>query len=224
MVESYFGTDGIRGCVGDGKITPDFALKLGWAAGCFLKKKYPENKKIFVVIAKDTRLSGYMFEYAIASGLTASGVNVYLLGPMPTPAVAYFTRTFAAQLGVVVSASHNLYHDNGIKFFRADGMKLSDSDEITLSSMIDDPLVCVSAGEVGKIKRIDDAQGRYVEFCKSSVPPLVSLSNFKVVLDCANGATYHIAPNAFRELGADVTVIHDSPNGLNTMINVAHVI
>ena len=219
MVESCFGTDGIRGRVGDGLITPEFALKLGWAAGEFLKHKYPDNKRIYVVIAKDTRLSGYLFEYAIASGLTAAGVNVYLLGPMPTPAVAYFTRTFDAELGVVVSASHNAYQDNGIKFFRADGMKLSDEDEVLLSELVDQPLVCASPDKVGRIKRVDDAQGRYIEFCKSSVPPLMSLSDFKVVLDCANGATYHIAPKAFRELGAEVIVIHDSPDGLNINAN-----
>ena len=215
MVEKYFGTDGIRGKVGEGFINPEFALKLGWAAGEFLRRKNPDLDNISVVIAKDTRLSGYLFEYAIASGLTAAGVNVYLLGPMPTPAVAYFTRTFDANLGMVISASHNSFEDNGIKFFCSNGLKLSDQDEINLSKIIKEDLVCADAVDIGKITRIDDAKGRYIEFCKSAVPALMSFSGIKIVLDCANGATYQIAPNVFRERGAEVIVIHDKPNGIN---------
>lgn len=215
MVEKHFGTDGIRGKVGEGFINPEFALKLGWAAGEFLRRKNPDIDNISVVIAKDTRLSGYLFEYAMASGFTAAGVNVYLLGPMPTPAVAYFTRTFDANLGVVISASHNSFEDNGIKFFCSNGLKLSDKDECDLSKIINEDLICADALDIGKITRIEDARGRYIEFCKSAVPALMSFSGVKIVLDCANGATYQIAPNVFRERGAEVIVIHDEPNGIN---------
>jgi len=214
LKKQYFGTDGIRGRVGDGFINPEFALKLGWAAGEFLRRNN-KNKEISVVIAKDTRLSGYLFEFSIASGLTAAGVNVYLLGPMPTPAVAYFTRTFDANLGIVISASHNSFEDNGIKFFCADGMKLSDSNELELSEIIDEKLVCADPKNIGKIKRIEDARGRYIEFCKSAVPSLMSFSGVKIVLDCANGATYKIAPRVFKERGADIIVINNKPDGIN---------
>lgn len=207
----YFGTDGIRGPVGDGAINPEFVLKLGWAVGRVLAKE--NNSK--VLIGKDTRISGYMFESALQAGLSAAGVDVYLLGPMPTPGIAYLTRTFHAQGGIVISASHNPYHDNGIKFFSAEGTKLADDIELEIEAMLDEPLITVDSMQLGKAVRIDDARGRYIEFCKSSVPLKMNFNGKKIVLDCANGATYHIAPDVFRELGAEVVVMGAEPDGFN---------
>jgi phosphoglucosamine mutase len=207
----YFGTDGIRGRVGDGAVTPDFVLKLGWAVGRVLAN----GKNSRVIIGKDTRISGYMFESALQAGLSAAGVDIYLLGPMPTPAVAYLTRTFHAQAGIVISASHNPYHDNGIKFFSAQGTKLPDDIELEIEAMLEQPIQTVESKHLGKAHRIGDAAGRYIEFCKSTIPTGVDLSNLKVVVDCANGATYHVAPDVFRELGAEVIVMGAEPNGLN---------
>lgn len=207
----YFGTDGIRGRVGDGAISPDFVLKLGWAVGRVLAKGH--NSK--VLIGKDTRISGYMFESALQAGLSAAGVDVYLLGPMPTPAVAYLTRTFHAQAGIVISASHNPYHDNGIKFFSEQGTKLPDAVELAIEEMLEQPIKTVDSAHLGKAHRISDAAGRYIEFCKSTISTGVDLANLKIVLDCAHGATYHIAPNVFRELGAKVILMGAEPDGLN---------
>jgi len=207
----YFGTDGIRGRVGDGVITPDFVLKLGWAVGRVFAKEGHSK----VLIGKDTRISGYMFESALQAGLSAAGVDIFLLGPMPTPAIAYLTRTFHAQAGIVISASHNPYHDNGIKFFSGQGSKLSDEIELEIETMMDQPLVTVDSDLLGKAQRVDDAAGRYIEFCKSTVSSKIDFSNLKIVVDCAHGATYHIAPNVFKELGAEVIVMGASPDGLN---------
>ena len=211
QLKRYFGTDGIRGRVGDGAITPEFVLKLGWAVGRVLAKE--NNSK--VLIGKDTRISGYMLESALQAGLSAAGVDIYLLGPMPTPAVAYLTRTFHAQAGIVISASHNPYYDNGIKFFSNEGTKLAEAIELEIEAMIDEPLTTVESLMLGKAHRIDDASGRYIEFCKSTVPLKMNFSGLKVVVDCANGATYHVAPDVFRELGAEVIVMGVEPNGLN---------
>jgi len=213
----YFGTDGIRGRVGEQPITPQFMLHLGWAAGQAFKKDGQRNS---VLIGKDTRLSGYMFESALEAGLSAAGVDVKLLGPMPTPAIAYLTRTFRASAGIVISASHNPHHDNGIKFFSADGTKLDDALEAEIEYWLDQPLQVCGANELGKASRIDDAPGRYVEFCKSTVPNEFTLEGLHIVLDCAHGATYHVAPQVFRELGARITVIGASPDGLNINLNV----
>jgi phosphoglucosamine mutase len=207
----YFGTDGIRGRVGNGAISPDFVLKLGWAVGRVLSKE-GANK---ILIGKDTRISGYMFESALQAGLSAAGVDIYLLGPMPTPAIAYLTRTFHAQAGIVISASHNPYHDNGIKFFSSEGTKLPDDIELQIEAMLDQPLETVESDQLGKAYRINDAAGRYIEFCKSTVDSTLDLSGLKLVVDCAHGATYHIAPNVFRELGADVITMGTEPDGLN---------
>ncbi|ONF43236.1 phosphoglucosamine mutase [Marinobacter lutaoensis] len=214
----YFGTDGIRGQVGDFPITPEFMLKLGWAAGQAFKRDGQRNS---VLIGKDTRLSGHMFESALEAGLSAAGVDVRLLGPMPTPAIAYLTRTFRASAGIVISASHNPHHDNGIKFFSAAGTKLDDALEAEIERWLDSPAVQVCApSELGKASRIDDAPGRYVEFCKSTVPNEFSMEGLHIVLDCAHGATYHVAPKVFRELGARVSVIGGEPDGLNINLNV----
>jgi phosphoglucosamine mutase len=207
----YFGTDGIRGQVGTPSIHPEFILKLGWAVGKVLANG--QRKK--VIIGKDTRVSGYMLESALEAGLSAAGVDVRLLGPMPTPAVAYLTQTLRANAGIVISASHNLYEDNGIKFFSADGSKLLDGIELEIEAQMDKPLETVSSFNLGKATRVDDAPGRYIEFCKSTIPSLTRLSGLKIVVDCANGATYHIAPNVFSELGADVVAIGDKPDGFN---------
>ena len=207
----FFGTDGIRGRVGEGHITPKFMAKLGWAVGKCLAKQ-PGAR---VIIGKDTRLSGYMIESALESGLNAAGVDVYLLGPMPTPGVAYLTRTFQAQVGVVITASHNPHHDNGIKFFSSGGMKLPDEVELNIEALLDEPMQVTDPEFLGRTYRVDDAAGRYIEFCKSSVPHFLSLRDMKIVVDCGNGATYHIAPNVFRELGAEVITLGVAPNGLN---------
>jgi len=211
MTRKYFGTDGVRGKVGEYPITPEFALKLGWAAGKVLAKQ--GSKKI--LIGKDTRISGYLLESALESGLSAAGLDAYLMGPMPTPAVAYLTRTFRADAGIVISASHNPYYDNGIKFFSADGSKLPDAVEQEIEDYMDQPLTCVSSELLGKAARIEDAAGRYIEYCKSTFPSHLSLAGLKIVLDCAHGATYHVAPPVFQELGAEVITIGDKPNGLN---------
>jgi len=211
QTKKYFGTDGIRGRVGDGVITPEFVLKLGWAIGRVFAKEHRSK----ILIGKDTRISGYMFESALQAGLSAAGVDIYLLGPMPTPAIAYLTRTFHAQAGIVISASHNPYHDNGIKFFSGEGTKLADDIEHEIEAMMDQPLVTVDSDLLGKAYRVDDAAGRYIEFCKSTIPSKVDLSGLKVVVDCANGATYHIAPDVLKELGAEVIAIGDQPDGLN---------
>ncbi|WP_340609859.1 phosphoglucosamine mutase [Xenorhabdus bharatensis] len=207
----YFGTDGIRGKVGNSPITPDFVLKLGWAAGKVLARH--GSRKI--IIGKDTRISGYMLESALEAGLAAAGLSASFTGPMPTPAVAYLTRTFRAEAGIVISASHNPYYDNGIKFFSIDGTKLPDDVEEAIEAEMEKPLTCVESAELGRANRIVDAAGRYIEFCKGTFPSEQSLNGLKVVLDCANGATYHIAPNVLRELGADVIAIGCEPNGIN---------
>ena len=207
----YFGTDGIRGKVGLSNINPEFVLKLGWAVGRVLANG--ARKK--VLIGKDTRVSGYMLESALAAGLSAAGVDVRLLGPMPTPAIAYLTQTLRANAGIVISASHNLFEDNGIKFFSADGSKLPDDVELEIEAEIEKRLDVVPSAQLGKAKRIDDAPGRYIEFCKATIPSLTRLSGLKIVVDCAHGATYHIAPNVFSELGADVITIGNEPDGYN---------
>ncbi|MFD2166431.1 phosphoglucosamine mutase [Thalassotalea euphylliae] len=207
----YFGTDGVRGLVGKAPISPDFVMKLGYAAGKVLAAK--GTKK--VLIGKDTRISGYMLESALEAGFSAAGVNIGLLGPMPTPGIAYLTKTFRAEAGIVISASHNPYYDNGIKFFSQSGEKLPDEVELEIEAEIDKEMLCVDSAQLGKAARIDDAAGRYIEFCKSNFPSQYSLAGMKLVVDCANGATYHIAPNVFRELGAEVIEIATSPNGLN---------
>ena len=213
----YFGTDGIRGHVGEFPITPEFMLKLGWAAGQAFKRDGQRNS---VLIGKDTRLSGYMFESALEAGLAAAGVDVKLLGPMPTPAIAYLTRTFRASAGIVISASHNPHHDNGIKFFSAAGTKLDDALEAEIERWLDKPIEVCGPTELGKASRVDDAPGRYVEFCKSTVPNEFTLDGMNIVLDCAHGATYYVAPKVFRELGAKVSVIGGDPDGLNINLNV----
>ncbi len=207
----YFGTDGIRGRVGKGPITPDFVMKLGWAAGRVLS----QSGGGCVLIGKDTRISGYMFESALEAGLSAAGVDILLLGPMPTPGIAYLTRTFRAQAGVVISASHNLYFDNGIKFFSRDGMKLPDSVEAAIEAELAQPLQTVDSNKLGKAQRIVDAGGRYIEFCKGTFGAGGHLNGLKLVVDCAHGATYHIAPSVFEELGAEVYAIGTEPDGLN---------
>jgi len=211
MSRKYFGTDGIRGRVGESPITPDFAMRLGYAAGKVLSRE----RQGMVLIGKDTRISGYMFESALEAGFSAAGVDVGLLGPMPTPAVAYLTRTLRALAGVVISASHNPFYDNGFKFFSADGKKLPDSWEREVEAMLQEPMDTVESSSLGKARRVDDAPGRYIEFCKSTVPAGFSLHGLKLVVDCANGATYATAPYVFAELGAEVVVIGDSPDGLN---------
>ena len=207
----YFGTDGIRGRVGEHPITADFVLKLGWAAGRVLT----EGRRGRVLIGKDTRISGYMFESVLEAGLTAAGVDVRLLGPMPTPAIAYLTRTLHARAGIVISASHNPYVDNGIKFFDADGSKLPDDTELAIEVELAQPMGTVGSRDLGKAERVDDAAGRYIEFCKSTIPFGFNLNGLRVVVDCAHGATYHIAPSVFDELGAEVISIGSEPNGLN---------
>ncbi|HHG0403800.1 TPA: phosphoglucosamine mutase [Haemophilus influenzae] len=207
----YFGTDGVRGKVGSYPITPDFALKLGWAAGKVLAS---QGSKM-VLIGKDTRISGYMLESALEAGLATAGLSAAFTGPMPTPAIAYLTRTFRAEAGIVISASHNPYYDNGIKFFSAKGTKLPDEIEEAIEAMLEQPMDCVESAELGKASRINDAAGRYIEFCKGTFPAHLGLEGYKIMVDCANGATYHIAPNVLRELGAEVIEIGTDPNGLN---------
>lgn len=207
----YFGTDGVRGLVGKDPISPQFVMKLGYAAGKVLAGT--GTKK--VLIGKDTRISGYMLESALEAGFSSAGIDIGLMGPMPTPAVAYLTKTFRAEAGIVISASHNPYYDNGIKFFSTTGEKLPDAIESAIEQAIDEDIECVHSSKLGKAVRIDDAAGRYIEFCKSNFPSELSLSGLKMVVDCANGATYHIAPSVFRELGAEVIEYACSPNGVN---------
>ena len=216
MSRKYFGTDGVRGKVGTFPITPDFAMKLGWAAGTVLASTGTKE----VLIGKDTRISGYMLESAMEAGFSAAGVNVALIGSMPTPAVAYLASTFRADAGVVISASHNPFYDNGIKFFSNTGSKLNDAQELEIEALLEqalehNALQCVASEKLGKVRRIDDAAGRYIEFCKGTFPNHLSLAGLKIVVDSAHGAAYHIAPNVYRELGAEVISINDKPNGVN---------
>lgn len=207
----FFGTDGIRGRVGESVINPEFVTKLGWAAGKILAGK-GTNK---VLVGKDTRISGYMLESALEAGLSAAGINIGLLGPMPTPAIAYLTKTFRSEAGIVISASHNPYYDNGIKFFSSSGKKLDDEIELEIEKQMLLPMTCVESNKLGKASRVNDAAGRYIEYCKGTFPSDLSLSGLKVVVDCAHGATYHIAPNVLGELGANVIEIGTKPDGLN---------
>lgn len=211
MTKKYFGTDGIRGRVGGSVMTAEFALKLGYAAGKVLGSLSPQNT---ILIGKDTRVSGYMFESALEAGLLSSGVNIFLLGPMPTPAVAWLTKTLNASAGIVISASHNPFYDNGIKFFNQLGEKLSDQQELKIESLLEKEIRTVDSANLGKVKRINDAPGRYIEYCKNAFSQPI-LSGKKIVIDCANGATYHIAPRVFSELGADVVIIANQPDGFN---------
>jgi len=211
--KKYFGTDGIRGRVGEGNINSQFMLKLGWAAGQSLPAGNGFRNQI--LIGKDTRVSGYMFESALETGIVAAGVDVILLGPMPTPAVAYLTRALRARLGMVISASHNAYHDNGVKLFNSQGLKLSDKDELAIEAWLGRDFGTVDSSKLGKVARLQDATGRYIEFCKSVLPRSSNLKGLKIVLDCAHGATYHIAPDVFQELGAQVVAIGVSPDGFN---------
>ncbi|WP_420474147.1 phosphoglucosamine mutase [Noviherbaspirillum sp. ST9] len=215
MTRKYFGTDGVRGRVGVLPITPDFVMKLGYAAGKVLAQAETSSSKPVVLIGKDTRISGYMLEAALEAGFAAAGVDVMLAGPMPTPAIAYLTRALRLSAGVVISASHNPFDDNGIKFFSASGNKLPDSVEADIEALLEGPMDCVSSEKFGKAKRLFDAQGRYIEFCKSTFPNELDLKGLKIVVDCAHGAAYHIAPDVFHELGAEVVAIGNQPNGLN---------
>lgn len=211
MQRKYFGTDGIRGRVGQAPITPEFVLHLGWAAG----RVFARTGHGHVLVGKDTRISGYMFESALEAGLSAAGVDIRLLGPMPTPAIAYLTRTFHALAGIVISASHNAYYDNGIKFFGPNGHKLPDDIERQIEAELGNPIQTADSAQLGKASRVVDAAGRYIEFCKSTIPSSTSLDGLTVVVDCANGATYHIAPRVLEELGANVIVIGAQPDGCN---------
>jgi phosphoglucosamine mutase len=216
MARKYFGTDGIRGRVGGSPITPDVVMRLGYAAGKVLARSEASSSgRPTVLIGKDTRISGYMLEAALEAGFTAAGVDVKLAGPVPTPAVAYLTRALRLSAGVVISASHNPYHDNGIKFFSAQGNKLPDTVELDIEAALEQPMECVSSDKLGRAKRIDDARGRYIEFCKSSFPNELDLRGMKLVVDCAHGAAYHIAPDVFHELGAEVIAIGNQPDGFN---------
>lgn len=219
MSRKYFGTDGVRGQVGVAPITPDFVMRLGYAAGLVLAHdeavKPSQGVKPRVLIGKDTRISGYMLEAALLAGFTAAGVDVLLTGPMPTPAIAYLTRAWRLQAGVVISASHNPYHDNGIKFFSASGDKLPDDKEREIEALLDEPMGCVDSKHLGRAKRLDDAPGRYIEFCKSTFPSDLDLRGLKIVVDTANGAAYHIAEHVLHELGADVIPMGNHPNGFN---------
>ncbi|MFT7651606.1 MAG: phosphoglucosamine mutase [Limisphaerales bacterium] len=219
MSRKYFGTDGIRGRVGQYPITPEFCLRLGWAVGTVFAKSTTKAKKNgrspHIVIGKDTRISGYMLESVLESGLAAAGVDVSLIGPMPTPAIAYLTRTLHADAGIVISASHNPYYDNGIKFFNGKGTKLADEVELEIEAQLEEKMACVDSEHLGKASRVTDAAGRYIEFCKATVARDFSLRGMRIALDCANGATYHVAPRVFEELGADVFVFGAEPNGTN---------
>jgi len=217
MGRKYFGTDGIRGRVGQAPITPDFVMRLGFAAGSALVAKdgLPANERPAVLIGKDTRISGYMLEASLEAGFSAAGVDVMLCGPMPTPAVAYLTRALRLQAGVVISASHNPYDDNGIKFFSAQGTKLADAVERDIEALLDQPMTCMDSARLGRARRVDDAAGRYIEFCKSTFPNDLDLRGLKIVVDSAHGAAYHVAPSVFHELGAEIVGVGDTPNGLN---------
>lgn len=219
MDKKYFGTDGIRGKVGEFPITADFFLQLGWAVGRVLAR----GRQRKVLIGKDTRISGYMFESALQAGLSAAGTDIRLLGPMPTPAIAYLTRTLHAEAGIVISASHNPYYDNGIKFFSSVGTKLADEIELAIEEELKRPMQTVSSSHLGKAERVVDAAGRYIEFCKSTGPASVDLSGLRLVVDCAHGATYHVAPEVFAEMGAAVTAIGVSPDGMNINDNAGSI-
>ena len=212
MSRKYFGTDGVRGTVGQNPMTPDFVLRIGYAAGKVLSG---QSKNPSVLIGKDTRISGYMIEAALEAGFSAAGVDVLLCGPLPTPGVAYLTRALRLSAGVVISASHNPYADNGIKFFSRDGFKLPDAVEVEIERMLEQPIGCNESSKLGRARRVDDAQGRYVEFCKSTFPNELDLKGMKIVVDCAHGAAYEVAPHVFHELGADVTAIGVAPDGFN---------
>ena len=223
MAKKYCGTDGIRGKVGEYPITPEFVMRLGYAAGRVfvgLQNNLAKGAHPAVLIGKDPRISGYMLEAALEAGLTAAGVNALMTGPMPTPAIAYLTCALRAQAGIVISASHNPYYDNGIKFFSSAGEKLTDEVEHAIEAELDKPMDVIDSAQLGKAKRIDDAAGRYIEFCKSTFPNDMDLRGLKIVLDCANGATYHVAPPVFHELGAEVIAIGNQPNGMNINLNV----
>jgi phosphoglucosamine mutase len=215
MTRKYFGTDGVRGRVGMAPITPDFVMKLGYAAGKVLARTNEHGKRPTVLIGKDTRISGYMLEATLQAGFSAAGVDVMLAGPIPTPAVAYLTRALRLSAGAVISASHNPYYDNGIKFFSAQGTKLPDAVEAQIEAMLDAPTQCVASERLGRAKRLDDARGRYIEFCKSTFPAELDLRGMKIVVDCAHGAAYHIAPDVLHELGAEVIAIGTTPDGFN---------
>ena len=215
MGRKYFGTDGVRGEVGGPVINAEFALRLGYAAGRVLSKNYKDSARPMVLIGKDTRISGYMLESALEAGLSAAGIDVYLAGPIPTPAVAYLTRALRLTAGVVISASHNAYQDNGIKFFSGNGMKLPDNVELEIEAALDEPVGCVDSEHIGRARRMPDSAGRYIEFCKSTFPNDLDLKGMKIVVDGAHGAAYHIAPHVFRELGAEVVAIGCSPDGFN---------
>lgn len=215
MTRKYFGTDGVRGTVGEAPITPDFVMRLGYAAGRVLARKGGGSKRPTVLIGKDTRVSGYMLESALEAGLSAAGVDVLLVGPMPTPGIAYLTRALRLSAGIVISASHNPHQDNGIKFFSAAGTKLADATESAIEAALDQPLRCASSARLGKVRRVDDAAGRYIEFCKSTFPTNLDLRGLRIAVDCAHGAAYHIAPHVFHELGADVVTVGAMPDGLN---------
>ncbi|GAB2873838.1 phosphoglucosamine mutase [Pseudoduganella ginsengisoli] len=215
MARKYFGTDGVRGLVGVAPITPDFVMRLGYAAGKVLVKNQGGAARSTVLIGKDTRISGYMLEAALEAGFSAAGVDVMLAGPMPTPAIAYLTRALRLQAGVVISASHNPYEDNGIKFFSEHGTKLPDAVELDIEAQLDLPMECVESKRLGRARRLDDAQGRYIEFCKSTFPNALDLRGLKIVVDCAHGAAYNIAPHVFHELGAEVIAIGNKPDGFN---------
>lgn len=217
MSRRYFGTDGVRGRVGEMPITPDFCLRLGYAAGKTLvaHEQLRQGERPAVIIGKDTRISGYMLESALEAGFSAAGVDVYLAGPLPTPAIAYLTRALRLQVGVVISASHNPFEDNGIKFFSAAGTKLPDAVEMEIEARLDEPMGCESSASLGKARRIDDARGRYVEFCKNTFPNELDLRGLKIALDCAHGAAYMVAPKVFHELGAETVLVGVEPNGTN---------
>ena len=211
-MRKYFGTDGVRGTVGESPMTPDFVMRLGYAAGRILAKRHAHPG---VLIGKDTRISGYMIESALEAGFSAAGVDVHMCGPVPTPAVAYLTRALRLSAGVVISASHNPYPDNGIKFFSGDGFKLPDATESAIEAAMDKPMGCNEASELGRVWRVDDAGGRYIEFCKSTFPNELDLKGLKIVVDCVNGAAYNVAPHVFHELGADVSAVGVKPDGFN---------
>jgi phosphoglucosamine mutase len=222
MGRKYFGTDGIRGRVGQSPITPDFVMRLGYAAGSALvaRESGGTTERPAVLIGKDTRISGYMLEAALEAGFAAAGVDVMLCGPMPTPAVAYLTRALRLQAGVVISASHNRFDDNGIKFFSAQGAKLPDAVELDIEARLEQPMTCMESARLGKARRVDDAAGRYIEFCKSTFPNDLDLRGLKIVVDSAHGAAYYVAPSVFHELGAEIVGVGDTPNGLNINLDV----
>ena len=223
MTRKYFGTDGIRGKTGEYPITPEFFIKLGYAAGIVLTKSWNKEERPTVVIGKDTRISGYMLESALESGFSSAGVDVFLTGPIPTPAIAFLTKSLGAQIGVVISASHNSFEDNGIKFFSDLGLKLSDEVELEIETLLDKEINRNPSNKIGKVRRIDDAVDRYVDFCKSTVDSSFNLNSLKIVLDCAHGATYQVAPKVFSALGAEVVTINNKPDGLNINHNAGSV-